>query len=132
MRFSHSCAAVSASDFALSASRPVWFILRREPFYHKLQYSKTPKYDPMAAFLGAAFGAFIVYMSLSTFGTGGIDLSDLTVVVWYTLLFVAFLRGFLVVLVNALSGGLGFFRLLFHSFLFFFFIFFGPLVRRLF
>jgi hypothetical protein len=65
----------------LLGSSPLWFFLRREPFYHKLQYSKTPKYDPMAAFLGAAFGAFVVYMSLSTFGTNGADLSDLTVLI---------------------------------------------------
>ena len=61
--------------------RPVWFVIRREPFYHKLQYSKTSKYDPMAAFLGAALGAFVVYLGLSTFGTSGADLSDLTIVV---------------------------------------------------
>jgi hypothetical protein len=48
-----------------------------------LQYSKTPKSDPFAAFLGAALGAFIVYMSLSTFGTGGADLTDLAICCWY-------------------------------------------------
>jgi hypothetical protein len=110
---------------------PVWFIIRREPFYHKLQYSKTPKNDPMAAFLGAALGAFVVYMGLSTFGTSGADLSDLTIVVWYLLLLLTTLRGLLLVLVSSLSGGLSFFRLFFHVFLFLFFLPLLPLLHKL-
>ena len=85
----------------------IWFTSRREPYYHKLQYSKTPKYDPMAALLGAGVGAFAVYLSLGTFGTSGADLSDLTISVWYGLLFVVTLRlGWRVFLTN-LAGGWG-------------------------
>jgi hypothetical protein len=101
---------------------PVWFIVRREPFYHKLQYSKTPKADPMAAFLGAAVGAFVVYLGLASFGTNGADLSDLTIVVWYSFLFGVFLKSFLQVLAFSLHGGLGFLRSFVHAFLFFFFL----------
>jgi len=56
------------------------FILRREPFYHKLQYSKTPKFDVAAPALGAISGAFVAYMALATLGTAGADLSDLVTV----------------------------------------------------
>jgi hypothetical protein len=59
------------------------FFLRREPFYHKLRYAKVPKFDLAAPTLGAVSGAFAAYMALSTFGSGGSDLSDLTTVVWY-------------------------------------------------
>lgn len=55
-----------------------WFILRREPLYHKLQYSKVPKYDSSAAILGTVIGAFGGYMALATVGSGGTDLTDLT------------------------------------------------------
>jgi hypothetical protein len=55
------------------------FALRREPLYHKLQYSKAPKFDPSAAVLGVALGAFSVYLSLNTVGSMGVDLTDLTV-----------------------------------------------------
>ena len=54
--------------------------LRREPYYHKLQYSKVSKFDVSAALLGAVFGAFIGYLTLNTFGSAGSDLTDLTVV----------------------------------------------------
>lgn len=53
-------------------------MLRREPFYHKLQYSKVPKYDSTAAILGTVIGAFSGYLALATVGSGGIDLTDLT------------------------------------------------------
>jgi hypothetical protein len=76
----------------------------------------------MAAFLGAAVGAFVVYLGLASFGTNGSDLSDLTIVVWYSFLFGAFLRGFLQVLTFSLHGGLGFLRAFVHAFLFFFFL----------
>jgi hypothetical protein len=72
----------------------------------------------MAAFLGAALGAFVVYMGLSTFGTSGADLSDLTTVVWYLLLLLVIFRGLFLILVSSLASGLGFFRLTFHVFLF--------------
>jgi predicted anti-sigma-YlaC factor YlaD len=55
-----------------------WFILRREPLYHKLQYSKVPKYDSSAAILGTVIGAFGGYLALATVGSGGTDLTDLT------------------------------------------------------
>jgi hypothetical protein len=63
-----------------------WFILRREPIYHKLQYSKVPKFDPAAAVFGVIFGAFSVYLSLGVVGSGGADLSDLTLLFWYVIL----------------------------------------------
>jgi hypothetical protein len=57
------------------------YVLRREPLYHKLQYSKVPKFDVAAAVLGVIVGAFVVYLSLCTLGSAGADLSDLTVLV---------------------------------------------------
>lgn len=63
-----------------------WYILRREPYYHKIQYSKSPKFDPAAAVFGVVVGAFVVYMTLSTVGSGGADLTDLTCCIWYTFL----------------------------------------------
>jgi hypothetical protein len=54
------------------------FFLRRDFLGHKVQYSKVPLADMSAAFLGVAVGAYLVYLSLNTFGSGGIDLSDLT------------------------------------------------------
>jgi len=46
--------------------------------YHKLQYSKVPKYDSSAAILGTVIGAFGGYLALATVGSGGTDLTDLT------------------------------------------------------
>ena len=64
-----------------------WFILRREPLYHKLQYSKVPKYDSSAAILGTVIGAFGGYLALATVGSGGTDLSDLTTLAsWFLVL----------------------------------------------
>lgn len=59
------------------------FLLRREPLYHKLQYSKAPRFDAAAATLGVVLGALVVYLSLNGFGSMGVDLSDLTTLVWY-------------------------------------------------
>jgi hypothetical protein len=59
------------------------FFLRREPLYHKLQYSKAPRFDAAAASLGVVVGAFVVYLSLSSFGSMGVDLTDLTIISWY-------------------------------------------------
>lgn len=67
---------------------PVWFILRREPYHHKLQYAKVPKYDGAAAILGVVIGSFIVYLALNSVGSGGVDLTDLTVLVWYLFIWV--------------------------------------------
>lgn len=55
------------------------FFLRREPLYHKLQYSKVPKFDAAAAAFGVIVGAFVVFLSLSSLGSAGADLTDLTV-----------------------------------------------------
>jgi hypothetical protein len=57
------------------------YVLRREPLYHKLQYSKVPKFDVAAAVLGVIVGAFVVYLTLCTLGSAGADLSDLTILV---------------------------------------------------
>jgi hypothetical protein len=67
-------------------SRPVaavTYTLRREPLYHKLQYSKVPKFDAAAAALGVIVGAFAVYLGLSSLGSAGADLGDLTALCWY-------------------------------------------------
>ena len=66
----------------ISAPAPV-FMLRREPVYHKLQYSKVPKFDAAAAALGVIIGAFVVYLGLSSVGSAGADLGDLTALCWY-------------------------------------------------
>jgi hypothetical protein len=63
-----------------------FYALRREPLYHKLQYSKVPKFDVAAAILGVIVGAFVVYLSLCTVGSAGADLSDLTTLVWYVVI----------------------------------------------
>lgn len=57
------------------------FVLRREPFYHKLRYAKVPKFDIAAPTLGAVCGAFVAYVGLATFGSSGTDLADLTTLV---------------------------------------------------
>jgi hypothetical protein len=66
----------------------VTFLLRREPLYHKLQYSKVPKFDVAAAILGVVIGAFVVYMSLCSLGSSSADLSDLTCLCWYLVIWV--------------------------------------------
>lgn len=69
--------------FKQTGRNTTWFMTRREPLYHKLQYSKTPKYDPAAAVFGTVLGAFVVYLALNTVGTGGPDMADLTALVVY-------------------------------------------------
>jgi hypothetical protein len=64
-----------------------WFILRREPLYHKLQYSKVQKYDSSAAILGTVIGAFGGYLALASVGSGGTDLTDLTTLAAWSLVF---------------------------------------------
>lgn len=68
------------------------FMLRREPLYHKLQYSKVPKFDAAAAVFGVAVGAFAVYLGLSSLGSASADLTDLTCLCWYVALWLATLR----------------------------------------
>lgn len=70
----------------MSHTQATWFILRREPIYHKLQYSKVPKYDSSAAILGTVIGAFGGYLALATVGSGGTDLTDLTTLVAWVLI----------------------------------------------
>lgn len=67
----------------MTRRRVQWFLLRREPYYHKIQYSKVPKSDVAAALLGAIVGAFVAYLTLSSVGSGGTDLTDLAVILWY-------------------------------------------------
>ena len=57
-----------------------YFFLKREPYYHKIQYSKVLKHDISAAIFGVVIGAFTVYLALNTLGSGSPDLSDLSVV----------------------------------------------------
>ncbi len=57
--------------------------MRREPYYHKLQYSKTPKFDVAAAVFGVIVSAFVGYLTLNTLGSGGADLTDLATIFWY-------------------------------------------------
>lgn len=73
----------------MAPTNMTWFILRREPMYHKLQYSKVPKYDSSAAILGTVIGAFGGYLALATVGSGGTDLTDLTTLVAWTLVSLA-------------------------------------------
>jgi hypothetical protein len=54
--------------------------------YHKLQYSKVPKYDSSAAILGTVIGAFGGYLALATVGSGGTDLTDLTTLVAWVII----------------------------------------------
>jgi len=73
---------------SVASSSSIFYALRREPLYHKLQYSKVPKFDVAAAILGVIVGAFVVYLSLCTVGSAGADLSDLTVLAWYVIVWV--------------------------------------------
>ena len=89
------------------------FTLRREPLYHKLQYSKAPKFDGAAAVLGVGLGAVGVYLGLNSLGSMGADLTDLTTFGWYLGLWVAILlqlvaRGRVTLLPLASARVLGF------------------------
>ena len=70
----------------------VTYALRREPLYHKLQYSKVPKFDAAAAALGVIIGAFAVYLGLSSLGSAGADLGDLTALCWYVAVWLTVFR----------------------------------------
>lgn len=61
----------------------LYFFLKREVYYHKIQYSKVFKHDIVAALFGVVLGAFVVYLSLNTLGSGSPDLSDMTILFWY-------------------------------------------------
>jgi len=58
-----------------------FFFLKKELYFHKIQYSKVLKYDVAAAIFGVVIGAFVVYLSLNTLGSGSPDLSDLSIFV---------------------------------------------------
>jgi len=60
-----------------------YFLIKCEPYYHKIQYSKVFKHDIAAAVFGVVIGAFVVYLSLNTLGSGSPDLSDLSIFFWY-------------------------------------------------
>jgi hypothetical protein len=90
-------------SYQRSVVSPV-FTLRREPLYHKLQYSKVPKFDAAAAALGVIIGAFAVYLGLSSLGSAGADLGDLTAFCWYIGLWFTSLR-FVVSLIRGASLG---------------------------
>jgi hypothetical protein len=53
-------------------------VLRREVALHKLQYAKVVKFDASAAVLGVGIGALVLYVGLSSMGSGGAELTDLT------------------------------------------------------
>lgn len=61
----------------------VAFALRNEQDTHKVQYSKVGKGDVSAAVLGTIVATFVGYLALATVGSGAIDLTDLTVSLWY-------------------------------------------------
>ena len=82
------------SNLGQVQSGGVIFLLRREPLYHKLQYSKVPKFDAAAAAFGVIVGAFVVYMGLSSLGSASADLTDLTVLCWYAFIWFTALRVF--------------------------------------
>lgn len=96
--------------------KPIWFVLRREPYYHKLQYSKTPKFDTAAAVFGVTVGAFVVYLTLATVGSTGADLSDLTILVWYLFIFFQSVKTFFSLQKKNITRHHGFFGI----FIFFF------------
>lgn len=84
--------------------RSTVYVLRREPLYHKLQYSKTPKFDAPAAAFGVTVGAFGVYLGLSSLGSMGADLTDLTVLCWYVALWIGVFLGWLRLSKETASG----------------------------
>jgi hypothetical protein len=55
------------------------FFIKYEQYYHKLQYSKVPKFDIAAALFGVIISAFFGYLTLSTLGSAGADLSDMLI-----------------------------------------------------
>ena len=67
-----------------SALNTLTYHVRREPYYHKLQYSKVPKFDVAAALFGVIISAFVGYLTLSTLGSAGADLSDMLILFWYS------------------------------------------------
>ena len=68
------------------------FVLRCERVTHKVQYSKVGKGDVGAAVFGVVVATFIGYLTLASVGSGAIDLSDLTVCLWYATLLYLVIR----------------------------------------
>jgi len=56
----------------------IGFILRRDPLYHKLAYSKTLRGDFAGAAFGVIVGVFCGYLTLASVGGSSVELSDLT------------------------------------------------------
>lgn len=70
----------------------VAYVLRHEQATHKVQYSKVGKGDVSAAVLGVIIATFVGYLALSSVGSGAINLTDLTLALWYLGLILVGLR----------------------------------------
>lgn len=70
----------------LNIKNITYFFIKREIYYHKIQYSKVYKYDICGAVFGVVIGAFIAYLSLNSLGSGSPDLSDMSILFWYIFL----------------------------------------------
>lgn len=57
----------------------LFFFLKKENIYHKIQYSKVMKFDVSAALFGVIAGALVVYFSISSLGSGSADISELSI-----------------------------------------------------
>lgn len=71
-----------------------FYNLKNSKLSHKLSYSKVPISDSSAAILGVVLGSFFVYMFLISLGSGGIDISDLTTLVFYNILLIYLVKSF--------------------------------------
>lgn len=69
----------------MRSARFLIYFLRREATYHKLSYGKIHRYDGAGALLGSVIGLMSGYLALNILGSGGANISDLTLVLWYTL-----------------------------------------------
>lgn len=70
------------------------FFVRREFFFHKIQYSKVFKFDIAAAVIGIAISTVISMLVLSSIGTCSVDLSDLFIIFYYVILIYILLKNF--------------------------------------
>jgi hypothetical protein len=57
--------------------------IKREVFYHKIQYSKVFKFDVAAAVLGIAISTVFSVLAVASIGTCSVDLSDVCLVFYY-------------------------------------------------
>ena len=67
-------------------------ILRRDVASHKLRYGKTIKGDISGAIAGLLCGVNVGYLTLASAGVGSVDLSDLSYVALYLLVWASVLR----------------------------------------